>query len=150
MGFIKGIGKALKSVGKGLGSAVKGVAKFAKSPFGKLLINVGLSFLTGGTSNLLTQGLGTLSKLGGGKLLSTFGAMASKFLGPAQSFLSKQGLGSIASFLQSAKEPSHLLSMAKDLLSARQKAPATDNTTQQIIQSNLLELFAHRQAQLSR
>jgi hypothetical protein len=149
MGLLKGVGKVFKGIGKGLGKVATGVTKFAKSPFGKMLINVGLSFVTGGTSNLLTQGLGMLGKMGGGKLLGAFGGFASKFLGPAQSFLSKSGLGGIAHFLQGAKDPSQLLSMAKDLLSARQKAPSTDNTTQQIIQSNLLELFAHRQAQLS-
>jgi hypothetical protein len=149
MGFLKSIGKAVKSVGKGLEKVAEGVGKFAKSPFGKMLINVGMSFLTGGTSSLLTQGLGMLGKVGGGNLLGTFGGLASKFLGPAQSFLSGSGLGGISSFLQGANNSGQLLSMAKDLFASRQEAPATDQTTNQIIQNNLMQLFAHRQAQVA-
>jgi hypothetical protein len=143
-----GIGKVFKKVGSAIGKVAKGVVKFAKSPFGKLLLNVGLSFVTGGAGGLLTKGLGMLGKLGGGKLLGTFGGLASKFLGPAQSLLSKTGLGSVVDFAKQATKSSDLLSMAQDLFKARQKAPATDSTTNQIIQHNLSQIFAQRQAQL--
>ncbi len=148
MGLFKGIGKVVKGIGKGLGKVAKGVTKFAKSPFGKLLLNVGLSFVTGGVGGLLTKGLGALGNLGGGKLLSTFGGFASKFLGPAESLLSKSGLGGLASFVQKAGDTGDLLGMARDLFAARQRAPRTDLTTQQILQQNLMQLFAQRQAQL--
>jgi hypothetical protein len=142
-----GIGKIFKKIGQGIGKLAKGVMKFAQSPFGKLLINVGLSFVTGGMGGLLTKGLGILSKVGGGNLLSTFGGLASKFLGPAQSFLSKSGLGAVVDFAKKATGSSDLLSMATDIFKARQKAPQTDPTTNQIVQHNLTQTFAQRQAQ---
>jgi hypothetical protein len=144
MGFI---GKVVKGIGKGLGSIAKGVMKFAQSPFGKLLINVGLGLLTGGTSSLLTSGLGMLAKGGLGSMLGSFGGFASKFLGTAQSFLSGSGLGSIGGFLKNATGSGDLLKMATDIFSSRQSKPATDSTTNQIIQNNLAQLFAQRQAQ---
>lgn len=149
MGFLKGIGKAFKSIGKAVGSIAKGVVKFAKSPFGKLLINVGLTFLTGGTGGLLAKGLSMLGGAGKlGSLLGTFSGVASKFLGPVQSLLSKTGLGTIAGFLGKAGGPGDLLSMAKDLLSARQAQPATDPTTDAAVKENLLRMFAQQQAQM--
>lgn len=149
MGFFKSIGKAFKKVGGALGKVAKGVVKFAKSPFGKLLLNVGLTFLTGGTGGLLAKGLSMLGGAGKiGSMLGTFSGFASKFLGPVQSFLSKSGLGSIAGFLGKAGSPTDLLSMAKDLLAARQSAPKADPTSNQIVDHNLAQLFAWRQAQL--
>ena len=142
-----GIGKVFKKVGSAIGKVAKGVVKFAQSPFGKLLINVGLTFLTGGAGGLLTKGLGMLGKLGGGNLLGTFGGLASKFLGPAQNLLSKTGLGSVLDFAKQATKSSDLLSMAQDLFKARQKNP-TDSTTNQIVSQNLQQIFAQRQAQL--
>jgi hypothetical protein len=145
MGFLGGV---FKSVAKGLGSIAKGIVKFAQSPFGKLLINVGLSFLTGGAGGLLAKGLSMLGGAGKiGSLLSTFSGVASKFLGPVQSFLSKTGLSTIAGFLGKTTNPSDLLSMATDLFKTRQSQPATDPTTDQIVQQNLMQLFAHQQAQ---
>jgi hypothetical protein len=64
-----------------------------------------------------------------------------------QSFLSKTGLSTIAGFLGKTTNPSDLLSMATDLFKARQSQPATDPTTDQIVQQNLMQLFAHQQAQ---
>ncbi|HYH97153.1 hypothetical protein [Hyalangium sp.] len=126
-----------------------GVVKFSQSPFGKLLVSVGLSSITGGPSRLLNQGLGRLGKLGGGKLLGAFKGFTSRFLGPVQSFLSKPGLWGIAGFLKSATLPEQLLPMARVLFGARQKAPTPDDTTRQLIQHNLVQLFAHRHAQLA-
>jgi hypothetical protein len=148
MEWFKSIGNAFKSIGQSLGKVSKGVAKFAESPFGKLLVNVGLSFVTGGAGGLLSKGLGMLSKLGGAKLTGVFSGFATKFLGGAQGFLSKSGLGGIAQFLKGAGSTRELLSMAKDIFLSRQRAPQMDGSTRQIIQHNLLQLFAKRQAQL--
>jgi hypothetical protein len=126
-----------------------GVAKFTRSPFGQLLVSVGLSSVSGGASSRLNQGLGRLGRLGGGKLLGAFKGFASRFLGPVQSFLSNPGLWGIAGFLRSARNPGHLLSMARVLFAARQRAPTPDDTTRQLIQHNLMQLFAHRHAQLA-
>lgn len=148
MGLFKSIGKAFKSIGKGLGSIAKGVVKFAKSPFGKLLINVGLTFLTGGAGGLLAKGLSMLGGAGKiGSLLTSFSGVASKFLGPVQSFLSKTGLSTVAGFLGKTTNSSDLLSMATDLFKARQSQPATDPTTNTVVQQNLMQLFAYQQAQ---
>ncbi len=148
MGLLKGIGKAFKSIGQSLGVMAKGVAKFADSPFGKLLVNVGLSFVTGGTGGPLSKGLGMLRKLGGARLTIVFSGFAARFLRGAQSFLSRSGLGGIAHFLKGADSSRELLSMARDIFLSRQQAPQMDGATRQIIQHNLLHLFAHRQAQL--
>lgn len=126
-----------------------GAARFVGSPFGRLLVSVSLSSVSGGPSGRLNQGLGRLSKLGGGKLLGAFKGFASRFLGPVQSFLSKPGLWGIAGFLQSARNPEHLLSMARILFAARQRSATPDDSTRQLIQHNLMQLFAHRHARLS-
>ena len=146
MGFL---GKIVKGIGKAVGGIVKGVVKFAKSPLGSLLIQVGLTALTGGTGGLLAKGLSLLGgagKMGG--LLSTFGGLASKFLGPVSSFVSNSGLGTIANFLGKAGNSSDLLSMASSLFSSRQSQPATDPTTNSIITQNLMQLFAQQQARM--
>ena len=126
-----------------------GVAKFTQSPFGKLLVSARLSSVAGGASSRLNQGLGRLVNLGSGKLLGAFKGFASRFLGPVQSFLSKPGLWGIAGFLQCASHLDHLLSMARILFAARQRAPTPDDSTRQLIQHNLMQLFAHRHAQLA-
>lgn len=126
-----------------------GVAKFTGSPFGRLLVSVGLSSVEGGPSSRLNQGLSRLGNLGGGKLLGAFKGFASRFLGPVQSFLSKPGLWGIAGFLQNAKSPEHLLSMARILFAARQRAATPDDTTRHLIQHNLMQLFAYRHSQLT-
>jgi hypothetical protein len=146
MGFI---GKVFKGIAKGVGGLAKGVMKFAKSPFGKLLLNVGLSFVTGGAGGLLTKGLGMLGKMGGiGKMVGSFGGFASKFLGPVQSFMSKSGLGGLSGFLQNSGSSGDLLKMATDIFASRKKQPATDPATNQIVQNNLSQMFAQRQAQM--
>lgn len=142
MGFLKGIVK-------GIGKIASGVIKFAKSPFGQLLINVGLSLVTGGTGGLLAKGLGMLGKVGNlGKMVGSFSGFASKFLGPVQSFISKSGLSGIAGFLKNAGGTNDLLSMAGDILTSRKKQPKTDSDTEQVVKENLTQLFAKRQAEL--
>jgi hypothetical protein len=127
----------------------QGLARFSQSPFGKLLVNVELSSVTGGASGQLSRGLGILGQQGGGKLLGAFKGFASRYLGPVQSFLSKPGLWGIAGFITSAANPGQLLSMARVLFGTRQKAPAPDASTRHLIQHNLMQLFAHRHALLA-
>ena len=124
------------------------MAKFSQSPFGKLLVNVELSSVTEGTSGLLSRGLDILGGQGGGKLLGAFKGFASRFLGPVESFLSQAGLWGIAGFVKSASNPAQLLSMARVLFGARQKAPTLDDSTRHLIQHNLMQLFAHHHARL--
>jgi hypothetical protein len=161
MGFLKGIGKAI-------GGIVKGVAKFAQSPFGKLLINVGLTALTGGAGGILSGALGALGKgalggilggagkgilgglLGGGGaggLLGSFGGFAQQFLGGAGGLLSKGGLSGLAGFLGQAGGTGDLLKMAGDIFGAN-KNQQTDAGTGDIIKNNLLQLFAGKHANL--
>ncbi len=146
MGFL---GKIVKSIGHAVGNIAKGVVKFAKSPLGQVLMNVGLTMLTGGTGGLLAKGLSMLGGLGsGGSLLGTFAGFASKFLGPVSSLVSGSGLSSIAGFLGKMGNTSDLLSMAQSLFSARSQQPQQpDSTTQDILNTNLQQLFAWRQAQ---
>ena len=147
MGFLKGIGKAFKSIGKAIGNVAKGVVKFAKSPLGQLAIQVGLSLVTGGVGGLVAKGAGLLTKLGSaGKLLSTFGGFASKFLGPAANLLSKAGLSGITGFLSKAVNSSDLLKMVQSLMTARSQAPATDQTTNAMANENISQVAASTQA----
>jgi len=158
MGLFSGITKAFSSVTDGLGGLVKGIGDFAKSPFGKMLINVGLSFLTGGTGGILSTALGALGgggglggllggAAGGGGLSNIFQGFAEKFLGGATDLLSKDGLSSVAGFLSKAGGSGDLLSMAKSLLDAGQDAQ-TDQGTGDIVQNNLVQLFAKKAAEL--
>jgi hypothetical protein len=142
MGFLGGV---FKSIGK----VASGIVKFAKSPFGQLLINVGLSLVTGGAGGLLAKGLGMLGNMGKlGSMVSSFGGFASKFLGPVESFISKSGLGGIAGFLQNSGSTGDLLKMAGDIFTSRKDQPETDTDTQQVVQQNLMQLFAKRHAEM--
>lgn len=139
----------LKKIVKGIGKVASGVIKFAKSPFGKLLINVGLTLLTGGTGGILAKGLGMLGNLGKvGQMVGSFSGFASKFLGPVQSFISKSGLSGVAGFLKNTGGTSDLLKMATDIFSARKSQPKPDVDTEAVVQHNLTQLFAKRQAEL--
>jgi hypothetical protein len=160
MGFIKSIGKAF-------GGIVKGIGKFASSPFGKLLINVGLTALTGGAGGILSGALGALGKGalggilggagkgilggllggGGGGILGSFGGLAQQFLGGAGGLLSKGGLSGLAGMLGQAGGTGDLLKMATDIFSAN-KNQQTDAGTGDIIKNNLLQLFAGKHANL--
>lgn len=143
MGFI---GKVFKGIGKGLGAVAKGVVKFAKSPLGKVLFNVGLSFLTGGAGGLLSGALGGLSKLGGlGKIVSGF---ADKFLGNATSLLSKGGLSSVAGLISQSSNSRQLLGIVTDVMGARNGKTQPDPVTVEAANQNLRRLAAFQQAQL--
>jgi hypothetical protein len=124
------------------------VSRFSQSPFSKLLVNVGLSSVTGGANGLLSRGLDTLRKQGGGNLLGAFRSFSSRFLGPVHGIVSTSGLWGIAGFLGSAAHSGQMLSMSRVLFSVRQKTPPPDEGTGHLIQHNLLQLFAHRHAQL--
>ena len=139
-----GLFSIFKKIGGALESVAKGVLKFAESPLGKLLINVGLAFLTGGASSLLSGALG--GSLGG--LASQFGGVASNFLSSATSLLSKTGLSTVAEFAQNATSSGGLADIAKSLLTARNNQPnQPDPATTKIADSNVQQLLAYQQAQ---
>jgi hypothetical protein len=97
MGFLSGIGKALKGIG---GKVLGAVSKFAGSKIGSILQG-GLKLFTGGVGGLIGKGLDMLKNSGiGSKLMDTFKGVASKFLGNASSMLSGSGLGTVGNFLQ--------------------------------------------------
>lgn len=148
MGFK--IGKLFKGIGKGLGKVAKGIAKFAKSPLGKVVMQLGMSLITGGTSGLLSKGLGLLGKLGKGKLLGVFSGFAQKFLGPTTNLLSKPGLRGLVGFVKQAASSKDLLGLATGLMSVRRHSRPMDPTTEQMAKENLLQVFAHRHASLLR
>lgn len=83
-GLVRGIGNAIGGIAKGIGSVVstvaKGVGSFLKSPLGQIALQVGLGFLTGGTSLFAGGGLSSLlgGVLGGG---GGIGGMLSGVLG---------------------------------------------------------------------
>jgi len=152
MGFLgkvfKGIGHAFSSIAKGIGNIAKGVLKFAQSPLGKLLIGVGLNFLTGGASGALSGLLGGLGGGAGGGLTSLFSGFASKFLGSATSLLSNSGLGGMVSFLGKATNSGDLLSMVGDLMNSRSNTaqPAVDSSVQGMANYNIGIMSAFQQS----
>lgn len=146
MGFI---GKVFKGIAKGIGGIAKGVIKFAKSPLGKLVMNVGLSLVTGGVGGIAAKLLsGPLSKIAGGALSKVIGGVASKFLGNAGSLMSGNGLGALSGLVSKVGNMGDLLGVAKSLMSARQQQPPTDPTTDQMANLNVAQLLAWRQAML--
>ncbi len=181
MGFLgkvfKGIGHAISSVASGIGHAVgsiaKGVGKFLQSPIGKLVMNVGLGFLTGGASsifsgilggglgnllggglaNLLSGGVGNLLQgglgnlLGGGGLSNLFSGFASNFLSNPSSLLSGSGLSSLLGFGQNAQGSGGLLDMVGSLFKAQQSSPPQTDGSQEGAQINLQQMVAYLQAQ---
>lgn len=144
MGFI---GKVFKGIAKGIGSIAKGIVKFAKSPLGKLVFQVGLSLVTGGVGGIAAKMLsGPLAKIGGSLLGKVAGPLVNKFLGSAGSLLSGNGIGALSSLVSKAGNAGDLLGIAKDLMTARQRAPQVDPTTNQMANQNAAELLAWRQA----
>lgn len=154
MGFLGGIVKGIKSIG---GAVLKGVAKFASSPFGQILMQVGLNAIMPGVGGLVGKAitsiggklLGSLATTAVGKLATSaaskfatdaIGGFAQKFLTKATDFLSKAGTGAVQGFVQNAADTSNLASMAKDLEKARTEK--MDVTTEQVANANLQELFA--------
>jgi hypothetical protein len=148
MGFI---GKVFKGIAKGLGGIAKGILKFAKSPLGKLVMQVGLSLVTGGVGGIAAKLLsGPLMKIAGPLLSKVAGPLAQKFLGSAGSLLSGNGLGALSGLVSKAGNVGDLLGVAQNLMSARQTAPQTDPTTNQMANLNIAQLLAYQQAQMMR
>ena len=81
-------------------------------------------------------------------MVGSFGGFASKFLGPVESFLSKSGLSGISGFLGNAGGTSDLLKMATDIFSSRKAEETQDEDTEAVVEHNLTQLFAKRQAEL--
>ncbi len=181
MGFLgkvfKGIGHAIGKVasfaGHAIGSIAKGVGKFLQSPIGKLVMQVGLGFLTGGASsifsgvlggglgnllggglsNVLSGGVGSLLKgglsnlLGGGGLGNLVSGFASKFLSNPSSLLSGSGLSSVLGFLGNSGNSGGLLNMVGSIFGAQKSAPPSTDGSAQGAQINMQQLVAYIQAQ---
>lgn len=146
MGFIGGV---FKGIAKGLGGIAKGVLKFAKSPLGKLVMQAGLSFLTGGVGGIAAKLLsGPLGKIGSSLLGKVGGPLIDKFLGSAGSLLSGNGLGALQGLVSKAGSAGDLLGLAQNLMGARQRAPQTDPTTNEMANLNAAQLMAYQQARL--
>ncbi|MFT3837774.1 MAG: hypothetical protein QM723_12345 [Myxococcaceae bacterium] len=126
-GIVRGIGNAIGGIAKGIGSVVstvaKGVGSFLKSPLGQIALQVGLGFLTGGTSLFAGGGLSSLlgGVLGGGG--GGIGGMLGGLLGGGSGGIGGMlsgllgggggsGIGSLFSGLASnfLKDPASLLS----------------------------------------
>jgi len=154
MGFLGGIVKGLKKIG---GAVLKGVAAVAKSPFGQILMQVGLNAILPGVGGLVGKAitsiggklLGGLASTAVGKAITsaaskfatdTIGGFAQKFLNKATDFLSKAGTGAVQGFVSNAGNTADLASMAKELDKARQAK--ADLATEQVANLNLQELFA--------
>jgi hypothetical protein len=141
------IGKVFKGVGKAVGGLAKGVAKFAKSPLGKVLLGVGLTALTGGAGAGIFAKALVGSKLG--SLGTMFSGVASKFLGSAANLLSKAGLSTLGSFAKQALNSGDLLGMVKNLMTARANSPQqVDPTTNAAANYNIAQMMAFMQWQL--
>jgi predicted lipid-binding transport protein (Tim44 family) len=135
------MGGALKAIGHAVSSIVK-------SPIFKGLVNLGLSYLTGGMSGLLTSGLSMLTGSKGGGLMSMFGGLAQKLLG-GSSLFSGGALGTIADFAKKATGTDDLLSMAKNLFkSASSDLSKAPDTLKQVASQNLSQIFAKQTASL--
>jgi hypothetical protein len=144
MGFL---GKIVGGIAKGIGSVVKGVVKFAKSPLGKLVMQVGLSLVTGGVGGIAAKLLsGPLMKIAGPLLGKVAGPLAEKFLGSAGSLLSGNGIGALTGLASKAGNVGDLLGIAKSLMSGRQQAPQVDPTTNEMANQNAAQILAWRQA----
>lgn len=142
-----------KLLGK-TGNALMAIGRFANSPIGKLLIFAAVTWLTaGGGAALLGRGLTSLvgsARMAG--LMSSFGNVASKFLGPIQSLISRSGVGTVYQFARKALSPGELFSMAKSLFTARKRipVPVRNPAAEAVARYNMQQAFAHRQAQMIR
>jgi hypothetical protein len=146
MGFLGGI---VKGIGKAVGGIAKGVLKFAKSPLGKLVMQVGLGLVTGGVGGIAAKLLsGPLGKIGSSLLGKVAGPLVDKFLGSAGSLLSGSGQGLLSGLMSKAGNVGDILGVVKNLMGARQEAPQTDPTTNEMANLNVAQLAAYQQAQL--
>jgi hypothetical protein len=148
------IGGLLKGIGNVVGKVAKGIQKFASSPLGNLVMKQGLSFIkqnSGGISKKVLDTLGKLKKKGGfGKLLKALESFAKKHLGKAIEKLSTKGLTVLEGLTKQASTSGDLRAVVQQLNLARAQAPAMDPTTEQMARENVLQLIAHRHAELLR
>jgi hypothetical protein len=155
MGFLSSI---TKGIGNFVSKAVSAVGKFAGSPIGKLLINVGLTVCTGGVGGLLgglgssllggaggslLSGLGggLLSSLGGGQLQGLIGGLAQQFLPQAASLLSGSGAGIVGNLFKglTGGDTGGILNMVKGLAGS---IFSGSQATQDVAQHNITEIAA--------
>jgi hypothetical protein len=112
------------------------------------VMQVGLGMLTGGVGGIAAKLLsGPLGKIGSSLLGKVAGPLVNKFLGSAGSLLSGNGVNLLQSLVSKAGNAGDLLGLAKNLMSARQSAPQTDPTTNEMANLNIAQLLAFQQAQ---
>lgn len=121
MGFIKGIGKAFKSIGNFAKKAVGFASNILNGPLGKIasfIPGVG-PFIAGaakitGIANSVLNGGGLKGIIGG-----LVGNLGGGLLGKAGSLLSKTGLGSIIGLGSQANSTGGIFDMVKGLMTSR-------------------------------
>lgn len=133
-----GIVKSVKSI----------VSKVTSSPIFKGIVNLGMSYMTGGFSGLLKTGLDMFSKTKfGSNLMSSFGGFAQKFLGTASSLFSGGGLGAISEFAKKATGTGDLLSMAQNIAKTSQgDLSKLASGLQDVAKNNISQIFAKQAA----
>lgn len=122
MAFLKGIGKAFKSIGNFAKKAVGFASKILNGPIGKIasfIPGVG-PFIAGaakitGIANSVLNGGGIKGIIGG-----LVGSLGGGLLGKAGSLLSKTGLGSVIGLGSKLTSSGGLLDMVKGLMGPRQ------------------------------
>ncbi len=121
MGFLKGIGKAFKSIGNFAKKAVGFASKILNGPLGKLasfIPGVG-PFIAGaakivGIADSVLNGKGLKGIIGG-----LVGNLGGGLLGKAGTLLSKTGLGSIIGLGSKATGSNQLFDMVQGLMGSR-------------------------------
>lgn len=121
MGFLKGIGKAFKSIGNFAKKAVGFASNILNGPLGKIasfIPGVG-PFIAGaakivGVANSVLNGGGLKGIIGG-----LVGNLGGGLLGKAGSLLSKTGLGSVIGLGSQANSTGGVLDLVKGLMSSR-------------------------------
>jgi hypothetical protein len=89
-----------------------------------------------------------LGESGSSRVTKVFSSFAPQFLRGPGSFMGSAGLSGISHFLKAITSLVELQEMAQDICLAREHSPKGDVSTHQIIQHNLVQLFAQRHAQL--
>jgi hypothetical protein len=149
MGFIKGIGKAFKSIGNFAKKAVGFASKILNGPLGKIasfIPGVG-PFIAGaakiaGIANSVLNGGGLKGIIGG-----LVGNLGGGLLGKAGSLLSKTGLGAAIGLGSQANSTGGVLDLVKGLMSSRKgdASPAAQGD-----KYNLAQFAAFKAASLLR
>jgi hypothetical protein len=149
MGFLKGIGKAFKSIGNFAKKAVGFASKILNGPLGQIasfIPGVG-PFIAGarkivGIADSVLNGGGLKGIIGG-----LVGNLGGGLLGKAGSLLSKTGLGSVIGMGSQLKTSGGIADLVKGLMSSR-KADASPAA--QGDKYNLAQFAAFQLANLSR